>query len=240
MTSSSKISAVIATYNEEEHIRECVESLLPVVEEIIVVDSFSTDKTQEICLELGVKFLQRPWEGFSSTKNWANQQASYPFILSIDADEVISKELGTSLIKAKQELLDEHKVYKFNRLNNYCGMWMRYGGWYPDTKVRLFSNANAIWEGDVHERLIFDYPISEQLLEGDLLHYSIKDKADHIARVKKYCKLEKAFSNQFWALLSAINTFIRIYILKKSFLAGRLGYQLAFISALAKFWRGKT
>ncbi|MDB9882257.1 glycosyltransferase family 2 protein [Bacteroidia bacterium] len=240
MKEPSKISAVIITLNEEDYIEECIQSLMPVVDEVVVVDSYSTDKTKEICKNLGVEWYEHKWMGYADTKNWANYQASNDWVLAIDADEVLTPLLASSIQEAKIVGLSESKVYSFNRLNNYCGVWLKYAGWYPDVKVRLFVKNNAKWEGSVHEKLVFNRSVSQFNLKGDLLHYSIKDKEDHIARVKKYCKLENPYPNKLLAFLAATNTFIRSYILKRGFMAGRIGYQVSIISAKAKFWRGQT
>ncbi len=240
MKELSKISAVIITLNEEEYIEECIQSLLPAVDEVVVVDSYSTDRTKEICKKLGVEWYEQEWLGYADTKNWANSQASNDWVLSIDADEILTPLLANSIQEVKINGLSESKVYSFNRLNNYCGVWLKYAGWYPDVKVRLFAKNIAKWEGSVHEKLVFNRSVSQFNLKGDLLHYSIKNKEDHIARVKKYCKLEKPYANRLLAFLAATNTFIRSYILKGGFMAGRIGYQVSIISAKAKFWRGQT
>ncbi|MBT8327947.1 MAG: glycosyltransferase family 2 protein, partial [Bacteroidia bacterium] len=125
MSENQKISAVIITLNEEEYIEKCIKSLKDVVDEIVVVDSFSTDRTQEICERNHVTFKQREWEGYALTKNWANAQASHDFILSIDADEMISETLADS-IKLIKVNLNSNTVYSFNRLNNYCGKWIKH------------------------------------------------------------------------------------------------------------------
>jgi glycosyltransferase involved in cell wall biosynthesis len=239
MNKLNAISAVVITYNEEEHIRECVTSLLEVADEVLVLDSFSTDHTKALCLSLGCTFIERKWEGYAATKNWANSQTNHPWILSIDADEVLSPELIESIQNVKKQGLHPGTKYSLNRRNNYCGQWLRYAGWYPDTKVRLFEKAHTTWQGDVHEHLVQSQPIGTVHLTGDLMHYSIKDKQDHINRVKKYCKLEKAYSHRLIAFLAAAVTFIKIYILKAGFLEGKLGFQLAQISAQAKLWRGR-
>mgnify|MGYP001049255490 CR=1 FL=1 len=240
MPKNQKISAVIITLNEQEHIAQCIVSLQKVVDEIVLIDSYSTDKTIVIATQLGAKVLQTDWKGYAETKNWGNKQAANNLILSIDADEILSQELILSLHQLKQNGVEAKTVYAFNRLNNYCGKWMKYAGWYPDTKVRLFNRNEAKWEGDVHEKLVFTQAVTTQWLAGDLLHYSIKDKEDHIARVKKYCRLEKPYPNQLIALIVALKTFIKSYLIKGGFRAGKLGFQVSYISAQAKWWRGRV
>ena len=165
-----KISAVIITFNEERNISRCIQSLVDVVDEIIVVDSFSKDKTEEICLANNVQFIQREWNGYSETKNFANSQAKNDWVLSLDADEALSADLKTSILTLKKEELKGS--YSFNRLTNYCGMWVKFGGWYPDNKTRLFNRLEGKWTGLIHENLEFSSATQTSLLKGDCLHYS--------------------------------------------------------------------
>lgn len=239
MSPDSKISAVIITYNEEAHIGECIASLATVASEIIVVDSYSTDRTKAICEEHKCTFIEKKWMGYAATKNWANAQANMPWILSVDADEVLSPKLISSIKSAQEVGLQKSTVYQFNRLNNYCGIWLKVAGWYPDKKVRIFASGEALWQGDIHEKLMYSKDSFILHLKGDLLHYSIKDREDHIARVKKYCKLEKPYPNRWIGLLVALKTFVKSYIIKGGFRAGKLGFQVSYISAQAKWWRGR-
>ena len=126
----NKISAVIITYNEERNIARCLDSLKDVADEIVVLDSFSTDGTEEICRQKKAVFIQHEWIGYASSKNIANEKASNDWILSIDADEALSEMLIDSILKIKNQLSD--KFYSFNRLTNYCGTWIKHSGWYPD------------------------------------------------------------------------------------------------------------
>lgn len=239
MPTTHEISAVIITFNEERYIGDCINSLEGICEEIIVIDSFSTDRTKAICESKGVRFIEREWEGYAATKNFGNQQATYPFILSIDADEVISSPLNAAIQQLKEGGLDTNKVYSFNRLNNYCGQWMRHGGLYPDVKVRLFSRDHTQWEGSVHEQLVHDNTPVEEHLSGDLLHFSMISKADHVARENKYAQLAAPYPNMIMAFASACFRFIKMYIFKAGFLDGRLGAQYCYIASKAKIWRQK-
>ena len=237
MNDNSKISAVIITFNEQEHIGACIRSLQGVVDEVLVVDSHSTDDTVSISEALGAKVISVKWQGYAETKNVGNQNAINNIILSIDADEELSEELCGSILAQKALGFRIEYVYKFNRLNNYCGQWIKYAGWYPDTKVRIFHKLNAKWEGEVHEELVYTNTVTQKHLTGDLLHYSIKDKEDHIARIHKYNKLARKYPTRMIGYLSAISTFVKLYIIKLGFLDGKLGYQLCLISAKAKVWR---
>ncbi len=237
MSNPKLISAVITTLNEQKYIEQCIKSLEAVVDEIVIIDSYSQDDTKSICENLDVTFYEREWMGYAETKNWGNKQASHAWILSMDADEVLSEELSKSLMEVKHNGLKENSVCKFNRLNNYCGKWIKYAGWYPDTKIRLFSKKNSKWVGEVHEVLEFSANQKEVFLRGDLLHYTIENKEDHIARQKKYNELAVPYKNKARSFLAAFATFLRMYILKLGVLDGKMGLQLCWISAKSKFER---
>ena len=181
------IAVVVITHNEEQNIERCLNSVQGVADEIIVVDSGSTDRTEEICKSFNAHFEFRKWDGYAGQKNYANSLVRCEYILSLDADEVLSKELKASILDRKAALKG---VYGFHRLTNYCGNWVRHSGWYPDTKWRLFPKGIANWEGDfVHEELVFTDSPQKHLLEGDLLHYSYVNAIDHRKRADKYSAL---------------------------------------------------
>ena len=131
------ISAVLISRNEEHRIKQCLKSLEDIADEIIVVDSFSTDKTPQICEEAGCKVVQRQFPGYGAQRQYATSLAKHRYVLSIDADEVLSPALRTSLINLKNEGLT-HRVYEFTRMNFYCEEPIRHCGWYPDFQIRLF------------------------------------------------------------------------------------------------------
>jgi glycosyltransferase involved in cell wall biosynthesis len=179
------ISAVIITLNEEKNIMRCIESLQGVADEIVVVDSCSTDHTKEICLEMGVTFIEHAFEGYVEQKNYAVRQARYEYVLSLDADEVLSPQLKQSILSAKEDW--SYDGYKFNRLTNYCGRWIRHCGWYPDTKLRLWDRRKGEWKGDkVYETLKMLPEAGIQHLKGDLLHYSYHNITHHIVQTNQY------------------------------------------------------
>jgi len=238
------ISVVIITYNEEANIRRCLEAVSKVADEIIVVDSFSADATPEICGQMNVRFFSQPWEGYSAAKNFGNSQAKHEYILSIDADEVVSEELSRSILTVKNSLKG---AYKFNRLTNYAGKWVRHCGWYPDAKIRLFPRSEAKWEGDfVHETLWVNESLPVTHLKGDLLHYSYHSKADHEKRIEKYSSLhaEKMFAEGkkgglFPLILSPIAKFSRNYFFQLGFLDGCTGLTICRLSAKAVYLKYK-
>ena len=132
-----KLSCAIITLNEERNVARCIESLAGIADEIVVIDSGSTDATEAICRSYGVKFIQHDFEGYVEQKNFAVSQCAFEYILSLDADELLSEELKESISEIKNNW--DKDGYSFNRLTNYCGKWIRHCGWYPDRKLRLFK-----------------------------------------------------------------------------------------------------
>ena len=240
----TKISGVIITYNEERHICTCLESLQGVVDEIVVVDSFSTDKTKEICQGYGVKWIENAFTGFTDQKNYANAQATYDYILSLDADEALSEELKSEILKAKENL--EYDGYNCNRLNNYCGRWIKHSNWYPDRKIRLFHKQKARWVGanNLHEIIVLDNPKSKKFLKGDLLHWPYENYFEHWIKINTYTTiaaqnyhkrkpngkvgLSKILISPFWK-------FFRNYIIRCGFLDGMQGFVICNFTALGTF-----
>ena len=136
-----KITAAIITYNEDKNIERCIQGLIGCVDEIVVLDSFSTDRTKEVCHQYDVKFIQQEWEGYAKTKNKLNDLIDSDYIFSIDADEVpdaLLKEEVKALKKA-----DTNALYILNRRTNYCGKWIKYCGWYPEYKTRIFPKGES-------------------------------------------------------------------------------------------------
>lgn len=237
----SKISAVIITLNEEKNISRCFNSLQGVVEEVVVVDSFSTDNTPTLCkLNDNTRFFQREWAGYAKTKNWANEQASHPYILSIDADEALDEELRASILALKAKGLSG--AYQLNRITNYCGKWIKHSGWYPDKKIRLFKKGSAYWSGDlVHEKLIIEKSEPIYLIPGHLLHYSISSIEQHKQVIAKYAALKALASlnkgrktSATPKHLSALVKFLEVYIFKLGILDGIYGWHIARFSAKSK------
>ena len=234
----TKLSVVIITYNEEKNIGRCLESVKSIADEIVVVDSFSEDATAEICATHNTIFVQKIWKGYSETKNIGNSIATNDWILSLDADEALNEELQNSILKLKNQ--GKMQTAQFNRLTNYCGKWIKYGSWYPDTKIRIFNRAEAKWEGEIHEKLIFNTSNIPLHLKGDCLHYSYYTLSDHYNQVEKYTTLaaqdlfKKGYKPTFFHIyLSPIFKFIKDYILQMGFLNGNEGYTIAHISSYA-------
>ncbi|MFM2224074.1 MAG: hypothetical protein RJA07_276 [Bacteroidota bacterium] len=237
-----KISAVVITFNEELNIERCINSLLDIADEIIIIDSFSTDKTKEICLQKNVKFVSTKWQGYAATKNFGHTIAQNNYILSLDADEAISEQLKNSILSIKNNLSG---AYEMNRLTNYCGSWIKHGGWYPDKKIRLFNKQTTQWKNlVVHEHIEFIKTEHITYLQGDILHYSFNTMHEHKLKIEKYAKLEaqkiqhySTIKIQLKKLFSPIATFIKMYFIKLGFLDGVAGFHVAKLSAYASFKR---
>jgi glycosyltransferase involved in cell wall biosynthesis len=232
-----KISAVIITFNEEKKLGRCLESLKEIADEILVVDSFSTDKTKEIAESFNARFVSHAFEGYGKQKNYALSLATNDLILSLDADEALSPELLNS-IKESDLSLDG---YNMNRLTNYAGKWVRHCGWYPDRKIRLFNRKKGRWSDvPLHESVEMGSKIG--FLKGDILHYSYDSVTDHINQTNKFTTIaaNEAFkrgkrSNLFKILSRPLFQFLRDYFLKLGFLDGLTGLCICSINSLSAF-----
>jgi glycosyltransferase involved in cell wall biosynthesis len=235
-----QISAVIITYNEEKNIARCLDSLASIADDVVVVDSFSTDRTEAICKEKGVRFVSHAFGGHIEQKNWAITQAIYPYILSLDADEALDDTLRASVLKVKSSW--EHDGYFMNRLTNYCGKWIRHCGWYPDTKLRLWDSRKGQWQGiNPHDEFrMTESGSTTGFLKGDILHYSYYSIEDHYKQVlyftdilaKEYHKLGRK-APVYKLLLNPFAKFMHDYFLKLGFLDGKEGFTISRISAYA-------
>jgi (heptosyl)LPS beta-1,4-glucosyltransferase len=243
--SIKRISAVIITKNEERTLGACLESLQGIIDEIIIIDSFSSDNTKSIATSLGATFIQKEWKGYAQTKNIGNSLAKYDWILSIDADEVLSPELKKSILDWK--VSNNAPYCEVTRLTNYCGKWIKHGGWYPEVKLRLFNRTHTNWEGDfVHEQLVTSYENQPNTLRltGDLWHYSFPTIESHLFKINHFSTLaakERAKKGKGTSIskivLSPIWKFLSMYLIKKGFLDGLEGYVIASLSAYDKFIR---
>ncbi len=235
-----KISAAIITLDEEENLGRCLASLRGVADEVVVVDSGSTDGTERIAREAGAIFVPQRWLGYGPQKNLAADRASHDWVLSLDADEALSQVLRESVLRVKAEG-PRADAYEVNRLNSYCGRFLRHSGWYPDRKVRLWRRGAARWaEATIHE-LVEPAPGARVArLEGDLLHYTIRDRAQHMKVIDKFTSLsaeallrEGRGGDAWKRFVSPAATFLRGYVLKAGFLDGRAGFDVCRLSAYA-------
>ncbi len=239
---ANKISATVICFNEEGKIAKCLDSLQGVADEIIVVDSFSTDRTKEICLSYSnVQFFENPFAGHIEQKNFALGLCNFDYILSLDADEALSPELKESILQIKDNL--SLNAYRFNRLTDYNGFWVRHCGWYPDTKLRLIKKGTASWQGkNPHDLLIPQHAEKVGFLKGDLLHYSYDSITDHVNQTNKFTTIaaKAAYESGTRSGLFKILTrpplkFLKDYFLKGGILDGRYGLVICTINALSAF-----
>ncbi len=241
-----QLSVVIITYNEEKNIGRCIDSVKGIADDIVVVDSFSTDKTEEICKIKEARFVQHKFDGHIEQKNWAITQVNFPYILSVDADEALSDELQRSIRVIKSNW--QKDGYYMNRLTNYCGKWIYHCGWYPDRKLRLWDSRRGKWKGvnphDKYEMIEGDKATG--FLKGDILHYSYDTLEDHYRQVEYFTNISsKEFfkegkkSGSGMMYVAPVVKFVRDYIIKLGFLDGAPGFTISRISAYASYLKYK-
>ena len=236
-----KLTVAIITYNEERNIKRCLQSVVDIADEVVVIDSFSTDKTESICNEFNVKFIKEKFLGHIEQKNFAILQSSNPYILSLDADECLSEEAIQDILSAKQNW--KYDGYVFNRLNNYCGKWIKHGGWYPDKKLRLWDSRKGSWQGEnPHDEFKLDSGSKIKNLKTDILHYSFVSEEQHLQQIDYFTTIaakaahhKNVKSSYIKALYKGGFKFLRDYILKAGFLDGKYGYIIGRNSAYAKY-----
>jgi glycosyltransferase involved in cell wall biosynthesis len=237
LSSKHKLSAVIITFNEERNIDRCLKSLHGVADEIVVVDSFSTDKTQEIVAMHNAIFIQHAFEGHIQQKNFALSQASNDLVISLDADEALSETLRNNILKVKMGQIADG--YSMNRLSNYCGHWIRHGSWYPDKKLRLFNRTKVQWAGiNPHDKAEAIEGSIINHLDGDILHYTYYTIEEHVKKLdyfssiaaKAYLKKNKK-AGWFDLAIRPGFAFFRDFILRAGFLDGYYGWVIARFTA---------
>jgi glycosyltransferase involved in cell wall biosynthesis len=237
----SDISVIVIAFNEEKNIERCLRSVEGIADDTVVVDSFSTDRTVEVCERIGVRVVRHAFEGYTQQKNWAIAQARFPHILSLDADEAVSGELKQSILFVKNNW--SHDGYYFNRLTNYCGTWIKHTDWYPDRKLRLWDSRKGSWQGDnPHDTFMLNPGSSTGFLKGDLYHYSYLAIRQHIEQLNHFTDImaleahkkgKKARCPDF--LIRPAWKFLKSYIVRLGFLDGYHGFAVCLISAFATF-----
>ena len=231
-----KITAIIITFNEEANIARAIQSV-GWADEVIVVDSESSDRTVEVAGRFTERVIVRKWPGYSAQKNFAAGQASHDWIFSLDADEQVSDRLGRQIESLKKGPEPLVAGFEMPRLTSYLGRWIRHSGWYPDWKLRLYDRRRALWIGDfVHEGVQAEGEIAR--LDGDLLHFTVNNASEHHLRIDRYTTLaaQQAFAagvrpSLVSIVLSPPATFIRSYVFKQGFRDGLQGYAIARFAA---------
>jgi len=236
----AKISACIISYNEEKNIEDCLKSLQSVTDEIIVVDSLSTDRTKEIAAKYTDKIYDQEFLGHVEQKNLAVSKASHDWILSLDCDERLTSDLVSSISKIKDNL-EQADAYRMARKTFYVYRWLNHC-WYPDFKVRLFNKNTAKWGGiNPHDRIEVSGD-NVVTLDGDILHYSFNSISEHIRTLdyfteigareiikrKKSVSIITPWTHGLW-------TFLRLYIFKRGFLDGYAGLVVSVLSGVHAF-----
>jgi glycosyltransferase involved in cell wall biosynthesis len=234
-----KISATIITYNEERNISRAIESLR-CCDEIIVVDSGSSDRTMEIAAKLGACVFEASWMGYAAQKNYASERASNDWILSIDADESLSEALEAEIWQIKKNG-PRYDAYTMPRLAQYLGRWILHSGWHPDRKIRLFDRRKARWEGDyVHESVKVTGAVGH--LQSNLLHFTCSSLTEHLRTMDRYTTLaaeqlvaQRRTVGLRLLVADPLWTFFNTYFLKQGFRDGVEGLCIAYMAAFYNF-----
>jgi len=236
MTPLQKISVVIIALNEEEHIQQCIQSCLPIADEVIVVDSKSTDQTVKLARDLGAVVVQKEWEGYGQHKNYGVDLAHNDWILSIDADELLTPELQDEI---RAMTLDKGSLYWIRNRVNYCGYWVKHTEWKPSYKARLYHRDVRRWNHKiVHEALEGTEKVKRVELVEMMWHYSYTSYEEHLQKTENYARLsalrwieESYRPGPLKRLAGPSVRFIKSYIFQLGFLDGKLGYQISRMSA---------
>jgi glycosyltransferase involved in cell wall biosynthesis len=234
-----RITATIITANEERNIARAVESLR-CCDEILILDSGSTDRTVELAGKLGARVIEAGWRGFAGQKNWAAEQASHEWILSLDADEALTESLEAEILALKKTG-PRCDGYTMPRMANYLGRWILHSGWYPDRKVRLYRRSKAKWVGDfVHESVQVDGKVGH--LEGNILHFTCESLSEHVKTMDRYTTLaaQELVARKETVPLARLLChppwmFVKSYFLQRGFQDGMEGLMIAYMAAFYTF-----
>lgn len=236
------ISAVLITFNEEKRLEPALRSLEGIASEIIIVDAQSSDGTLKIAKKYTDKVFRRKWTNFADQKNFANSKASFTWILSLDADERLSPELGQEILELK-EGEPQCSGFSMPRQVFYLGRWIHHSGWYPDRKIRLFRQDKAHWQGEyVHEKLEIEGKVEK--LKGAIHHFTYRNIQDHLARINTFSDLgaKKLYSLKkkcrlYHLVLLPFFRFAKSFFWKAGFLDGFAGLVIAVLNGYSIFIR---
>ncbi|MBS4043939.1 MAG: glycosyltransferase family 2 protein [Chitinophagaceae bacterium] len=232
------LSVAIITFNEEKNIARCLDSIKEIANEIVVVDSYSTDHTEQICKQYGVKFFSQKFLGYIEQKNYALELCKNQYVLCLDADECLSETLIQSIKKLKQSGFSSD-AYTMNRCTNFCGKWIKHGTWYPDRKLRLINQQKGKWGGvNPHDKLELKQKGSIKFLKGDIHHYSYYTVEEVLTQQNKFTTIQAQAmfeqgkrSSWFKLFFNPIIAFKSGYFLKLGFLDGADGFFIAWTVA---------
>jgi len=232
----ASVSACIIAFNEEDRIADCIRSV-EWCDEVLVVDSHSTDRTREVSGDLGARVVERDWPGHVAQKEFAIRAAKHDWVLCIDADERVSPALREQILALRENGFHGAAGWQMPRMSCYLGRWIRHGTWYPDLCLRLFDRRRGRWGGhDPHDRVELD--AKPRRLRGDLLHYPYRSFAEHLRTIDHYTTImaqglkERGRRPRVTDLvLRPAVRFVRFYFLKLGFLEGWRGLLLAYLAA---------
>ncbi len=227
------ISVVIITYNEEKNIARCINAVKEIADEVVVLDSYSSDNTLKIAESLGAKTFKNPFAGYVAQKNKAIELATHDYVLCLDADEELSEPLIESIKKVKQDL--HFVAYSLSRCAFYRGAFIKHGTWYPERKIRLFNKRFLKWTGDyIHEQVVAKPGMAVYPLAGDILHYICETKQQHIDRSNNFSTIAALSmfkkgkkASLFKMLASPFVFFLVDYFFRRGFLNGWRGWAIA-------------
>lgn len=235
------ISVCLVAGNEAHRIRPALDSVKGWTSEIILaVDDQVSDGTDKIAETYGAKVICQPWRGHAAHRNFAAEHATQPWLLAIDADEVVSDKLRDEIMAAfgRHSFHPPPAAYSFPRLSYFAGRWIRHGDWYPDRKVRLWRKAVGKWEGDPHEKLVLQGDVVP--LRADLFHFSNENIDQMLDKIKvvstifvRQCRDRKRRAGWLDLTVRPFWKFFRAYVIKLGFLDGWPGYFIAWVNAFA-------
>jgi glycosyltransferase involved in cell wall biosynthesis len=235
-----KVSACVITLNEEQKVRRCLQSLTW-CDEIVVLDSFSTDRTIDICREFTIRVYQHEWLGYVAQRNLVRDMARYPWILFLDADEEVSPGLREEIRMEFERGASLYVGYEFPRQVYYVGRWIRHGEWYPDIKLRLFAKEYGRTEGqEPHDKVVVNGPVKR--LTHPLWHYTYDDVADHLATINRFSSItarQRYVQNSPFRwhdlIFRPILRFFKGYLMRRGFMDGAHGFVIAILCAYGVF-----
>jgi len=245
-----KVSGVVVCYNEQDNIERCLKSLLW-TDEIVVVDSFSTDGTAELCKKYTDRVYQKEWPGYIQQKTYAVSLAKNEWVFSLDSDEVVTDALSDEILTRLPEDKGQFDGYYVRRHSFYLGQWINHGGWYPDYKLRLFKKDEVIHGGEnPHDKYFVKGKTAN--LKGEIEHYTYKDISDQLSTIDMFSNIASdqlyRKNNRFplvKMLFKPPVTFFETYVYKLGFLDGLAGFVISVLTSYytfvkyAKLWEKK-
>lgn len=242
-----RIGVAVIAKNEADRIGRMLDSVRFADDVVVMVDDSCTDDTADVCRKWGARVVNRPWEGFAAQKQAAMDAVSAEWVISLDADEVMTPELASEIRAVVDQSPSGTNGYAMPRLSRYLGRWIRHGGWYPDRKVRLVRKGRGRWHGEgLHERIVVQGKVGR--LHHPFLHYVYRDIADQLKTIDKFSTIHaetagaRGSGTVFWGVLHAVGKFFECYFWKAGVLDGSPGLIIAMNSAWyvflkhAKMW----